>query len=182
MKSEDSCFLAGKQWQTSKVCWKQRHYSADKDPNSQEYGLPSGHVWLWELNHKESRGPKNWSLLSVVLKKTPESPLDSKEIKSVNLKGDQPWIFTGRTDAKAEAPVFWSSDVNWWFIGNVPDAGNDWGQKKRVSEDKMAGWHHQFNGHELGQTLGDGEGQGGLACCSPLGRKELDVTEQLNKW
>ena len=129
------------------------------------YGLPSGHVQLWELDHKEGRGLKNWCLQTVMLEKTPESSLDSKDIKPVNLKGDQHWIFTGRTDAEAEAPVFWSSDANNWFIGKVPDAGKDWGQKeKRVSEDDMAGWLHQCNEHELGQTLGDGEGQGGLVC------------------
>ena len=126
------------------------------------------------------RTPKNRCLWTVVLEKTPESPLDSMEIKPVNLKGDQPWIFTGRTDAEAEAPVIWSSDVNRRLPGKVPDAGKDWGQKKRVSEDEMAGRHHWCNEHELGQTLGDGEGQGGLACCSPWGHKELDMTGRLN--
>ena len=96
-----------------------------------------------------------------------ETPLDSKEIKPVNLKGDQPWIFMGRTHAEAETPVFWSSDANRWLTGKVPDAVKAQGQKeKRVSEDKMAGRHHQCNEHELGQTPGDGEGQGGLTCCS----------------
>ena len=156
---------------------KQRHYSADKGQYSQGYGLPSGHVRLWELDCKEGRKPKNWCLQTVVLEETPESPLDSKEIKPVNLKGDQPWIFTGRTDAdaEAEAPVFWSSEVHSWLIGKVPDAGKDWGQKeKKVSEDEMAGWHHWYNEHELGQTLGDGEGRGGLVSCSPWGWEELD--------
>ena len=88
-------------------------------------------LWLWELDHKEGRMPKNWCLWAVVLEKTPKSPLDGKEIKPVNLKGDQPWTFTGRTDAEAETPVFWSSDVNSWLIGKVPDAGKDWGQKER---------------------------------------------------
>ena len=120
-------------------------------------------------------GWKSWTvkkavhqhLWIVLLEKTPESPLDSKEIKPVNLKWDQPWIFTGRTDAEAEAPVFWSSDVMRWLIGKVPDAGKDWGQKKkRTLEDEMAGWHHWCNEHELGQTPRDGEGQGSLACCS----------------
>ena len=102
--------------------------------------IPSGHVQLWELDHKEGRMPKNWCLQTVVLEKTPESPLDSKEIKPVNLKGDQPWIFIGRTDAEAEAPVFWSSDANRQLTGKIPDAGKYWGQKeKRVSEDEMAG-------------------------------------------
>ena len=109
---------------------KQRHYSADKGSHSRGYGLPSGHVWLWELDHKKSRKPKNLCFWTVVLEKTPESPVGSKEIKPVNLKGDQPWIFTGRTDDKAEAPVFWSSDVNRRLIRKVPDAGKDWGQKE----------------------------------------------------
>ena len=99
-----------------------------------------------------------------------KSPLDSKEIKSVNLKADQAWIFTGRTNAEAEAPVFWSCDVNRRLIGKVPDVGKYWGQKeKRASEGEMAEGHHQCNEHEPGQTLGDGKGQGGLACCSPWG-------------
>ena len=129
----------------------------------------------WELDCKEGRTPKNWCLQTVVLEKTSESPFDSKEIKSVNLKGDQPWILTGGTDAEAEAPVFWSSDVNRWLTGKVPDAGKNWGQEKRESEDETAGWHHWCNAHELGQTLGDGEGHGGLASCSPCGHKELDT-------
>ena len=104
--------------------------------------------------------------------------------KPINPKGNQPWIFIGRTDAEAETPVFWSSVVNSWLIGKVPDAGKDWGQK-RASEDEMAGWHHWCNVHELGQTLGDGKGQGGLGCSSPWGCKESDVTGRLNnnsKW
>ena len=118
-------------------------------------------------------------LTSTALEKTPESPLDCKDIKPVNIKGNQLWIFLGRTDAEAETPVFWSSDVNRWLIGKIPDAGKDWGQKeKRASVDEMAGWHHRCNGHELGQTLGDGVGQGGLVCCSPWGWKESDMTEQ----
>ena len=160
----------------------QRHCSADKGLCSQGYGLSSGHIHLWELGHKEGRMPKNWCLWMVVLEKTPEGLLDSKEIKPVNLKGNQTWILSGRTNAKAEVTVFWSYDMNNQLIGKVPDAGKDWGQKeKRASEEKMAGWHHQWNGHELGQTLGDGEGQGSLACCSPWGCKELDMTEWLNK-
>ena len=143
------------------MCWKQRYYSANKDLYSQGYSLPSGHVWLWELYHKYSRMPKSWCLQTVVLEKIPEIPLDSKEIKPVNLKGNESWILVGRTDAEAEAPVFWSSDMNSWLTGKVPHSGKDWRQKeKRASEDKMSGWHHQRTGHELGQTLGDGEGQG----------------------
>ena len=123
----------------------------------------------------------NWCLQTVLLEKTPDSPLDSKEIKPVSLKGHQPWIFTGKTDAKAEVPVFWSPDTNRWFIGIVPAAGKYWGQKeKRASEDETAEWHHQCNEHELWQALGDGEGQAGLACCNPWSHKGLDMTGQLN--
>ena len=104
------------------------------------YGLPSGHVPLWDLYNKEGRTPKNWCLQTMMLEKTPESSLDSREIKPVNLKWNQPWIFTGRTDAETEAPVFWSSDVHRQLIGNVPDSGKDWGQKeKRVSQEEMVG-------------------------------------------
>ena len=132
---------------------KQRHYSANKGPYSQDYGLSSGHVQLWKLNSKEGRAPKNWCLWTVVLEKTPESALDSKKIKAVNLKGSQPWLLIQRTDDEAEAPVIWSPDANRWHIGKVPDAGKDWRQKeKRMSEDEMAEWHHWCNGHELGQT------------------------------
>ena len=110
---------------------KQRHYSADKGPFSQGYGLPSGHIQLWQRHRKEGRAPKNWCLWTVVLEKTPESPLDIKEIKQVYLKGDQPWLFTGRTDAESEAPIFWSSDANRQLIGKVPNPWKDWGQRRR---------------------------------------------------
>ena len=150
MKSKDNCFLAGKQWQTCTVCWKQRHYSADKGPYGQGCGLSSGHVRLWELDYKEGRVQKNWCLWTVVLEKTPESSLDSKQIKPVNLKGNQAWILIGRTDAEAETPVFWSFYANSWLIGKVPDAGKDWGRKeKKASQDEMAGWHLQCYGHKI---------------------------------
>ena len=114
---------------------KQRHYSANKCPYSQGYGLPSGHVPLWELNCEEGRVSKNWCLWIVVLKKTPESPFNSKEVKPVYLKGNQSWILIGRIDAEAEALIFWSSDSNSQLTGKVPDAGKDWRQKqKRESE------------------------------------------------
>ena len=117
----------------------------------------------------------------MVLERTPESPLDCKEIKPVNPKGNQPWILIGRTDADDEVSVFWSPDVNNWLIGKVPDAGKDWEKKeKRASEDEMVGWHHQWNGHELGQTLGDGKGHGGLVYCSPWGCKESEMIGSLN--
>ena len=136
---------------------------------------------MWELDHNKGWMLKDWCFQTVVLEKTFESSLDSKEIKPVNPKGNQPWIFIGRIDAEAEAPIFRPSDEKSWLIGKHPDDGKDWRQeKKRMTEDEMVGWHHQLNGHEFVQTLRDGEGQGSLACCSPWGPKESDMTEWLN--
>ena len=150
---------------------------ASKGQYSQGYGLSSSHAQTWELDNKEGRVPNNWCFRTMVPEKTLESPLESKEIKLVNLKGNHSWIFIGRTDAEAEAPILWPLDGNSWLIGKDPDAGKDWRQKdKRVTKDKMVGWHHQFNGHELGQTLGDGEGWGNLACYSPWGHEDLNMT------
>ena len=147
---------------------KQRHYFANKGPSSQSYGFSSGHVWMWELDHKESWVPKNWCFGIVVLEKSLQSPLDCKEIKPVHPKGNQSWIFTGRTDAEAEAPILWPRDVKNWLTGKDPDAGKDWRwEEKGMTEDEMIGWHHWLNGHEFEQALGVGDGQGGLACCSP---------------
>ena len=113
--------------------------------------------------------------------KTLESPLDCKGIKLVNPKENQPWIFTGRIDAEAEAPILWPPDVKSQLIGKDPDAGKDWEQEeKRLMEDEKVGWHHQLNRHEFEQTLGDSEGHGSLAACSPLSCKESDTTEWLN--
>ena len=138
----------------------------------------SSHVLTWELDHKEGWEPKNWCFWTVVLEKTPESPLDSKEIKPVKPKGNQSWIFTGRTDA--EALIFWPPDLNNQLIGKDPDAGKDWGQeKKRVAKDEMVGWHHWLNRHEFDQTLGDSEvscRSCGLVCCSLWGCQDLDTT------
>ena len=104
-------------------------------------------------------------------------PLDSKEIKLVNPKVNQSWIFTGRTDAVAEAPILWLPDVKSWLTRKDPDAGKDWRQEEKgMTEDEMVGWHHQLKGHEFEQTPGDSEGQGSLACCSPWGHKESDMT------
>ena len=129
---------------------------------------------MWELDHKESWAPKNWCFWTVVLEKTLESPLDSKEIKPVN----QPWIFIGRTDAEAETSILWPPDAKNWLIGKDPDAGKDWGQEKKwVTEDEMVGWHHWLNGHEFEKTPKDSEGQESLVCCSPWGCKESDTTE-----
>ena len=116
----------------------------------------------------------------IVLEKTLESPLDCKEIQPVHSK-DQSWVFTGRTDIEAETPVLWPPDGKSWLIGKAPDAGKDWGQEKKgTTEDEMIGWHHQLDGHEFGWTLGVGDGQGGLVCCSSWGHKESDMNEQLN--
>ena len=110
-----------------------------------------------------------------------KSPLDCKEIQPVNPKGDQPWVFFGRNDAKAETPVLWPPHVKSWLIGKDSDAGRDWGQEEKgTTEDEMAGWHHRLDGRESGWTLGVGDGQGGLACFDSWGRKESDTTEQLN--
>ena len=120
---------------------------------------------------------KNWCFPAVVLGKTLESPLDNKEIQPVHPKGNQPWIFIGRTDAEAEAPVLWPPDVKNWLIWKDPDAGKDWRwEEKGMTEDEMVGWHHWIDGHESEQTLEDNEGQGSLACCSPWGLKESDKT------
>ena len=123
---------------------------------------------MWKLDHKEGRVPKNWCFQTVVLEMTLESPLESK-IKPVNLQGNQPWIFIGRADTEAKASVLWPPDAKSWLTGKDPDAGKDSGQEKRVIDNEMVGWHHQLNGHEFEQTLGDGEGQRSLVCCSPGG-------------
>ena len=134
---------------------------------------------MWEVDHKESWVLKNWWFWTVVLEKTLESPLHCKEIQPVHPKGNQPWIFIGRTDA--EAPILWPRDAKSWFIRKDCDAGKDWRQEEKgMTEHKMVGWHHLLNGHEFEQALGDGEGQGSLLCCSPWGCKESDTTEQLN--
>ena len=141
----------------------------------------SGHVWMWELDCEESWALKNWCFWTVVLEKTLESPLDCKEIQPVYSEGDQPLDFFGKNDAKAETPTFWPPHAKSWLIGKDFDAGRDWGQEKKgTTEDEMAGWHHWLNGCESEWTLGDGDGQGGLACCNSWGRKESDTTEQLN--
>ena len=159
---------------------KQRHYFADKGLSSQSYGFSSSHVWMWELDYKESWALKNGCFWTVVLEKTLESPLDCKEIQPVHPKGDQSWIFIGRSDIEAETPILWPSDENWLF-GKDPDAGIDWGQEeKRMTEDEMVGWHHWLNGHVLEQAPRVDDGQGSLACCNQWGGKVLDMTEQLN--
>ena len=128
----------------------QRHHFANKGPSSKSYGFSSSHVWMWELDYKESWAPKSWCFWSVVLEKTLESPLDCKEIKPVYPKGKQSQILIGRTDAETETPIFWPPDAKNWLIGKDCDAGKDWRwQEKGMTEDEMVGWHHWLNGHEF---------------------------------
>ena len=160
---------------------KQRHYIANKGPSGKGSGFSSSHVWMWELDYKESWVPKNWCFWTVALETNLESPLDCKEIQLVHPKWDQSWVFIGRTDAKAETPVLWLPDMKNWLIGKDPDAEKDWRQEEKGStEDEMVGWHHWLNGHEFGWTPGVGNGPGGLVCCGPWGCKKLDTTERLN--
>ena len=129
---------------------KQRYYFANKGLYSQYYGFSNSHVWLWELDNKKDWAPKNWCFWTVVLEKTPESPLDSKEIKPVNPKGNQQWIFIGRIDAEAEAPILRRPDEKSQLTGKDPDAGRDWGQEEKgMTEDEMDGWDHRLNVHEF---------------------------------
>ena len=130
---------------------KQRHYFADKVLSSQNYGFSSSHVRMWELDCKESSVLKNWCFETVVLEKTLESPLDCKEIQPVHPKGNQSWIFIGRTDAEAETPILWWPDAKKWFIRKEPDSGEHWRQEEKgtTTEDEMVGWHHRLNGHEF---------------------------------
>ena len=143
------------------------------------YGFSSSHVWMWELNNKESWVPKNWCFWTMVLEKTLEGPLDCKEIQPVHPKGDQSWVVIGRTEA--ETPVLWPPHAESWLTGKDSDAGRDWGQEEKgTTEVEMAGWHHRLDGHEFEWTPGVGDGQGGLACCNSWGLEESDTTERLN--
>ena len=144
---KDIYSLEEKLWQTWQVK-KQRHRLADQGPYSQSCGFPSGHVWIWELDHKEGWVLKNWSFWTVPLEKTLESPMDCKKIQPVNPRGNQSSIFTWRIDVEAEAPVLWPPDVKNWLIGKDPDAGKYWRQEEKgTTEDEMVGWHHRLNGH-----------------------------------
>ena len=163
MKWKDICSLEEKLWPT--CCCKQRHYFANKGPSIQSYGFSSGHVWMWELDHKGSWALKNWCFWTVVLEKTLESPLDCKEIKPVNPKGNQSWIFIGRTDAEAEAPILetWLPSVKNWLIRKDPDAGKDWSQEEKgTTEDEIVGWHHWLDGLDFEQAPGVGNGKPGV--------------------
>ena len=151
MKLKFACSLEGKFDQPRQHIKKQRHYSANKCPSSQCYGFSSSHVWMWELDYKESTWVlKNWCFWNVVLEKTLESPLDSKEIKPLSPQGTQSWIFIGMTDAEAETLILWPYDVKNWLIGEDSDVGKDWKQEEKgMTEDEMIGWHHWLNGHEF---------------------------------
>ena len=153
-------------WRSWSVLWRPRRLS-----RTPKKGCP--------IHHKESQVLKNWCYWTAVLEKTLESPLDCKEIQPVHPKGNQSWIFIGRTDAEAETPIFWPLDSKNWLTGKDPDAGKDWGQEKGMTEDKMVGWHHQLNGHEFEWTLGVGDGMEPWHA-AVRGHKESDMTEWLN--
>ena len=147
----------------------------------QSYCFSSSHVWMCELDYKESWLLKNWCFWTVVFKKTLESLLDWKEIQPVHPKGNLSWIFIERIDAEGETPVLWPPDAKSWLIWKAPDAGKDWRQEEKgTTEDEMVGCYHWLDGHKFEQTLGVGGGQGSLMSCSPWGCKESDTTEQLN--
>ena len=162
---------------------KQRHYFTNKGSYDQCYGVSSSHIWMWELDHKESWVPKNWCFWTVALEKTLESPLDCKKIKPVNAKGNQSWIFIGRTDAEAETPKLRPPEVKNWLLERDPDAGKDWRQEEKgTTEDEMVGWHHWLNGNEFEQALGAGDRQGkpGMLQTIGLQRVESDWATELN--
>ena len=174
--------LLGRKAMTSlNIILKSRDITLPPKSYNQSYDFSSSHVWMWELDHKESWAPKNWCFWTVVWEKTLESPLDCKEIQPVHPEGDQPWVFIGRNDAKAETPVLWPPHAKSWLIGKDSDAGRDWGQEEKgMTEDEMAGWHHLLDAREFEWTPGVGDRQGGLACSDSWGLKESDTTERLN--
>ena len=184
---------------------RERHYFADKGPSSQSYGFSSGRVWMWELDYKENWVLKNWCFWTVVLEKTLESPLDSKEIQPVHSKGNQSWIFIGRTDVEVQTPILWPLDVKNWLIRKDPDAGKHWTwEEKGTIEDEMVGWGASQVApvvKNLLASVGEGwmesltqwtwvlsklwelvMGQRGLAYCSPRGHKELGLDWTESKW
>ena len=133
------------------IIQKQRHYFANKGLSSRGCGFSSSHVWMWESDCEEHWVLKNWCFWTVVLEKTLESPLDCEEIQPVHPKGDQSWVFLGRTDVEAETPILWPPDAKNWLIWKDHGAGKDWGQEeKRTTEDELVGWHHPLDGHGFG--------------------------------
>ena len=150
IKLKDACSLEEKLWQPRKHIKKQRRYFSNKCLSHQGYGFSSSHVWMWELDFKESWAPRNWCFWTVELEKTLESPLDFKEIQPIHPKGNPSSIFIERTDVEAETPILWPPNVKNQLIWKDPDAGKDWRQEeKRITEDEMVGWHHQLNGPEF---------------------------------
>ena len=186
MKLRDTCSLEESYDQPKQHIKKQRHHFASKAPSSQSYGFFSSHVWIWELDYKESWEPMNLCFYTVVLEKIIVSPLDWKEIQPVNPEGNQSWIFIGRTDAEAETPILWSPDAKNWLIRKDLVAWKDWRQEEKgMTEDEMVGWHHWLDGHEFVQVPGVGDGQGILVCYSPWGHKVSDMSDRLhwlNRW
>ena len=170
MKLKDTFFLG------RKVMTNLDSIIKSRGPSSQGYGFSSSQGWMWEFDHKEGWESKNWCFWTVVLKKTLESPLDCKEIQPVNPKGNQSWLFIGRTDAEAEALIPWPPDAKSWLIAKDSDAGKDWRQEEKGAvEDEMFGWHHRLDGHESEQTRGNSKGQRSLGFCNPWGCKESDT-------
>ena len=152
-------------------------YLCIPESSRQGYDFSSSHVWMWELDYKESWAPKNWCFWIVVLEKILENSLDCEEIQPVHSNGNQSWVFIGRTDVEAELPILWPPDAKNWLIWNDPDAGKDLGQEEKgTAEGEMAGWHHRLDACEFEWTPGVGDGQGGLACCDSWGSKESDTT------
>ena len=182
MKLKDAYSLDGNYDQPRQHIKKQRNYFANKGLSSQGCGFSSGHVWMWELDYKESWELKNWCFWIVVLEKTLESPLDCKEIQPVHSKGYQSWVFIGGSDVVAETPILRPLDAkSSWLIWKDSDAGKDWGPEETgTTEDELVGWHHRHNGHGFGCIPGVGDGQGGLACCGSWCCKESDMSERLN--
>ena len=157
------CLLLGRKVMTNLDNILKSRDIANKGLSSQDYVFSSSHVWMWELDYSESWALKNWCFWTVVLEKTLESPFDCKEIKPVHPKGDQSWVFIGRTDVEAETPILWPPDAKNWLIWKDLDAGKGWRwEEKGMTEDEMVGWHHRLNGHGFGWTPGVGDGQGGL--------------------
>ena len=150
MKLKDAYSLEKSYDQPRQHIKQQSHYFPNKVLSSQGYGFSSSHVWIWELDYKENWVLRNWRFWTVVLEKTLKSTLDCKEIQPVHPKGNQSWIFIGRTDAEAETLILWPPDAKNWLIWEDPDAGKDWRrEEKRMTEDEMVGWHHRLNGHEF---------------------------------
>ena len=145
-----TCLFLGRKAMTNLDSILKSRDIASKGLSSQSYGFSNSHVWIWELDHEESWTPKNWCFWTVVLEKTLERPLNCKEIQPVHPQGNQSWIFIGRTDAVAEAPILWPPDVKSWLTGKKPDSEKDWRQEEKwVTDDEMVGWHHCLNGYEF---------------------------------